>query len=54
VLFGKLKTGGTVRIDLKKNRKSGEERLVFTYLSREEEKAAPKKRKPRKKPEKAS
>ncbi len=54
VLFGKLASGGTVRIDLKKDRKSGEEKLVFTYLSREEEKAAPKKRKPRKKPEKAS
>ncbi len=51
VLFGKLKNGGTVRVDLKKG-KGGERKLTFTYLSREEEKAAPKKRKPRKKPEK--
>ena len=54
VLFGKLQNGGTVRIDLRKNRKTGEEKLAFTYLSREEEKARPKKRKPRKRPEKAS
>ncbi len=61
VLFGKLKGGGTVRIDLEQE--GGEERLAFTYLSREEEaakpkgragKASPKRRKPRKKPQKAS
>ena len=60
VLFGKLKGGGTVRIDLEKGA-DGEEKLVFTYLSREEEKAslrgkkgAARRRKPRKKPEKTS
>ncbi len=58
VLFGKLVNGGTVKIDLKTDR-DGKERLVFTYLTREQEKARPKarsarKRKPRRKPEKAS
>ncbi len=62
VLFGKLANGGTVRVDLKKDRKGGEG-LVFTYLDREQEKAkapkpkasgkSPKTRKPRKKPQKA-
>ncbi len=53
VLFGSLVNGGTVRIGLEKL-KDGGERLTFDYLSREQEKARPKKRrKPRKKPAKA-
>ncbi|HHN72949.1 MAG TPA: ATP-dependent Clp protease ATP-binding subunit ClpA, partial [Thermopetrobacter sp.] len=54
VLFGRLARGGTVRVDLRKSR-DGTERLAFTYLSREQEKARPKKkrRRPRRKPEKA-
>ncbi len=54
VLFGKLKNGGTVRIDLKR-RKGAEPKLVFEYLSREEEKVPPRQRKgkPSRKPQKA-
>ncbi len=59
VLFGRLKDGGTVRIDLEEGREGGQgaTRLVFSYLSREEERAArPRRRsrKPRRKPERAS
>ncbi len=53
VLFGRLVKGGTVRIDLKTDRKTGAEKLTFTYLSREQEKARPRGRKPRKKPKPA-
>ncbi len=52
VLFGRLAKGGTVRVGLKKG-KDGARELTFSYLSREEEKARPKRRKPRKKPQKA-
>ncbi len=48
VLFGRLCGGGTVRVGLKKG--GG---LSFTYLSRDQEKARPKKRKPRRKPARA-
>jgi ATP-dependent Clp protease ATP-binding subunit ClpA len=40
VLFGKLKSGGTVRVLLGKD-DQGLEELKFTYLSRDEEKALP-------------
>ena len=55
VLFGKLASGGTVHVGLKKD-KSGAERLSFSYLTGDQEKARPKKpraKKPRKKPQKA-
>ncbi len=53
VLFGSLANGGTVRIGLEKL-KDGSEQLTFDYLSREQEKAKPKRRrKTRKKPAKA-
>ncbi len=59
VLFGRLARGGTVRVGLE--RKEDAERLTFSYLTREQEKASPKKAKaaprrakrPRKKPQKA-
>ena len=44
MLFGKLARGGTVRVDLKTTKKDGE-KLTFSYLSREQEKAKPKRRK---------
>ena len=53
VLFGSLVNGGTVRIGMERA-KDGSERLTFDYLSREQEKARPKRRrKTRKKPAKA-
>jgi len=42
VLFGKLSSGGTVRVVVTKD-KQGTEGLGFEYLTREEERAAPKK-----------
>ena len=47
VLFGRLSSGGTVKVGLKNGK------LTFSYLTREQEKARPKRRKPRKKPQKA-
>jgi ATP-dependent Clp protease ATP-binding subunit ClpA len=41
VLFGKLQSGGTVRILLEVDPATGEEKLGFRYLSRDEEKALP-------------
>ena len=68
LLFGELSSGGTVRVLLDKA-KDGKEKLVFKYLSRDQEKALPKpvelkalpraktagkkKKRPRKKPEPA-
>ena len=44
MLFGRLSNGGTVRVVLESE--DGKDKLGFTYLSREEEKATPKPPKP--------
>jgi len=42
LLFGKLDHGGTVRVDVKKDKESGEDQLVFEYLATEKAKPKPK------------